>query len=462
LCENFTIMLIRFVVKNLFSFNEATEFNMLPGKATRLKHHKYKLNDEIEVLKLAAIYGANASGKSNFVNAVEILRDIVLDDRIPSDITSKKFKLIDYNLNLPVEFSIEFSILDKIFFYSISINKGIILEEYLSQIIFGKDEKLLFSRTLDTQNKYKISFYDAFEKEEENRLLSNIIENNLLKSNQSLIFLLTSINNNGSFDFSKEVYMWFSRGLVIIHPDSAPLELPVQLDINKDINDFINESLKSFSTGVTKIINEVKDIKKFFGSDDETEMNSIVEDLKNEPLKVISKRINDEVVNFVIENNKVVSKRLLFEHKKNNGEVVLFKYNELSDGTKRLIDLLPVLNYAINFYPTYIVDEIERSIHPILIKELISKFSKEENTKGQLIFTSHESNLLDQDILRTDEIWFAEKNNRGETKLYSLSDFKEHSTIDIRKGYLQGRYGGIPFISNLQDLNWHKEDVAEK
>jgi AAA15 family ATPase/GTPase len=110
----------------------------------------------------------------------------------------------------------------------------------------------------------------------------------------------------------------------------------------------------------------------------------------------------------------------------------------------------------------YIVDEIERSIHPILIKELISKFSKEENTKGQLIFTSHESNLLDQDILRTDEIWFAEKNNRGETKLYSLSDFKEHSTIDIRKGYLQGRYGGIPFISNLQDLNWHKEDVAEK
>lgn len=455
-------MLIRFVVKNLFSFNEATEFNMLPGKATRLKHHKYKLNDEIEVLKLAAIYGANASGKSNFVNAVEILRDIVLDDRIPSDITSKKFKLIDYNLNLPVEFSIEFSILDKIFFYSISINKGIILEEYLSQIIFGKDEKLLFSRTLDTQNKYKISFYDAFEKEEENRLLSNIIENNLLKSNQSLIFLLTSINNNGSFDFSKEVYMWFSRGLVIIHPDSAPLELPVQLDINKDINDFINESLKSFSTGVTKIINEVKDIKKFFGSDDETEMNSIVEDLKNEPLKVISKRINDEVVNFVIENNKVVSKRLLFEHKKNNGEVVLFKYNELSDGTKRLIDLLPVLNYAINFYPTYIVDEIERSIHPILIKELISKFSKEENTKGQLIFTSHESNLLDQDILRTDEIWFAEKNNRGETKLYSLSDFKEHSTIDIRKGYLQGRYGGIPFISNLQDLNWHKEDVAEK
>jgi AAA15 family ATPase/GTPase len=435
---------------------------MLPGKATRLKHHKYKLNDEIEVLKLAAIYGANASGKSNFVNAVEILRDIVLDDRIPSDITSKKFKLIDYNLNLPVEFSIEFSILDKIFFYSISINKGIILEEYLSQIIFGKDEKLLFSRTLDTQNKYKISFYDAFEKEEENRLLSNIIENNLLKSNQSLIFLLTSINNNGSFDFSKEVYMWFSRGLVIIHPDSAPLELPVQLDINKDINDFINESLKSFSTGVTKIINEVKDIKKFFGSDDETEMNSIVEDLKNEPLKVISKRINDEVVNFVIENNKVVSKRLLFEHKKNNGEVVLFKYNELSDGTKRLIDLLPVLNYAINFYPTYIVDEIERSIHPILIKELISKFSKEENTKGQLIFTSHESNLLDQDILRTDEIWFAEKNNRGETKLYSLSDFKEHSTIDIRKGYLQGRYGGIPFISNLQDLNWHKEDVAEK
>ncbi|TAE35352.1 MAG: ATP-binding protein, partial [Sphingobacteriales bacterium] len=76
--------------------------------------------------------------------------------------------------------------------------------------------------------------------------------------------------------------------------------------------------------------------------------------------------------------------------------------------------------------------------------------------KGQLIFTTHESNLLDQDILRTDEIWFTQKDIDGATKLFSLSDYKVHNTIDIENGYLNGRYGGIPFLSNLEDLNWHK------
>lgn len=75
---------------------------------------------------------------------------------------------------------------------------------------------------------------------------------------------------------------------------------------------------------------------------------------------------------------------------------------------------------------------------------------------GQLIFTTHESNLLDQELFRQDEIWFAEKNQDGATDLYSLSDFKEHKTIDIRKGYLTGRYGSIPFLGNLKDLNWHE------
>ena len=78
--------------------------------------------------------------------------------------------------------------------------------------------------------------------------------------------------------------------------------------------------------------------------------------------------------------------------------------------------------------------------------------------KSQIIFTTHESNLLDLEIFRQDEIWFAEKKQTGSTDLYALSDFKEHNTIDIRKGYLNGRYGSIPFLANLQDLNWHKYD----
>jgi hypothetical protein len=106
----------------------------------------------------------------------------------------------------------------------------------------------------------------------------------------------------------------------------------------------------------------------------------------------------------------------------------------------------------------FLIDEIERSIHPLLIKELVRKFSDDHASQGQLIFTTHESNLLDQELFRQDEIWFAEKNSDGETDLYSLSDFKEHKTLDIRKGYLSGRYGSIPFLGNLKDLNWHEYD----
>lgn len=120
------------------------------------------------------------------------------------------------------------------------------------------------------------------------------------------------------------------------------------------------------------------------------------------------------------------------------------------------MEYLPAFYNVVNTNQTFFIDEIERSIHPLLIKELINKISHDNETQGQLIFTTHESNLLDQSIFRQDEIWFAQKNKHGATELYTLSDFKEHHTIDIRKGYLNGRYGGIPFLGNLKDLNWEK------
>ena len=106
----------------------------------------------------------------------------------------------------------------------------------------------------------------------------------------------------------------------------------------------------------------------------------------------------------------------------------------------------------------YVIDEIERSIHPIIIKELITLISKNEEINSQIIFSTHESCLLDQEILRTDEIWFAQKDNGGATKLYSLSDYNVHKTANIENGYLNGRYGGIPFLSNLSDIHWNDEE----
>ena len=141
------------------------------------------------------------------------------------------------------------------------------------------------------------------------------------------------------------------------------------------------------------------------------------------------------------------------------GNEAEFDLDELSDGTLRLLDFIPAFRDVTLNRKVYVVDELERSMHPVLAKELVSKFSRDADTKGQLIFTTHESNLLDQSIFRQDEIWFAEKGPKGNTSLYSLSDYKEHNTIDIRKGYLNGRYGAVPFLANLQELNWHAYDT---
>ena len=160
----------------------------------------------------------------------------------------------------------------------------------------------------------------------------------------------------------------------------------------------------------------------------------------------------------VKEGETVFVKKLQINHVGKNNVSAIFDMDEESDGTIRLLDFVPAFRSVVSQNKVYVIDEIERSLHPMLIKELVKKFADDTQTKGQLIFTTHESNLLDQNIFRTDEIWFAEKDKDGCTDLYSLSNFKEHKTIDIQKGYLNGRYGAIPFLANLQDLNWHKYD----
>jgi AAA15 family ATPase/GTPase len=166
----------------------------------------------------------------------------------------------------------------------------------------------------------------------------------------------------------------------------------------------------------------------------------------------------DEII-IVKENNKIWVKTLKVGHIGKRNKSVFFNLDEESDGTVRLLDFVPAFKNVISDQKVYIIDEIERSIHPLLIKELVQKFSADSMTKGQLIFSTHESQLLNQEIFRQDEIWFAEKNNDGSTDLYSLNDFKEHKTIDIQKGYLNGRYGSIPFLGNLKDLKWHSYDT---
>lgn len=452
----FTSMLIRFAIKNLFSFKEETEFNLLPSKAKRLSHHKYTQSG-IEVLKLSALYGANGSGKSNLIRSISLLKMMVLRGVIPNSLTSQKFKLSESSQTEPVELAIEFFANDAIYYYSIAINDGIVIDEFFSSNNPQQEDEMIFHRKYEN-GKTLVSFFKEFGEVKENLILKKIIETDLLKPNQPLFSLLNSISNHAFIDI-KVAYSWFEDGLTVIYPETKATGLVLEIESKEGFKEFANELMRSFNTGITNLKVDVKSVEEFFGKDNQKEVDEIKAELKNNPEKKIGLMTNAKTSEEVVVMNdggKILAKRLLFEHKGDKNQNVEFQFDEESDGTRRLLEYLPVFSNVIQNSPTFIIDEIERSIHPLIIKEIISKFSKDESTKGQLIFSTHESNLLDQEIFRTDEIWFTEKSLLGSTKLYSLSDFKEHNTIDIRKGYLNGRYGAIPFLGNLQDLNWHK------
>ena len=152
--------------------------------------------------------------------------------------------------------------------------------------------------------------------------------------------------------------------------------------------------------------------------------------------------------NFTVEDGVRKISQMMFEQFGKNGFLKDMDIVAQSDGTVRLLNLVPAFYDAIREGKTVLIDEIEHSIHPHLIRELV-KFFSQQKTTGQLIFTTHETCLLNQEFIRTDEVWMVEKKD-GSTHMYSLNDFKIHNTINIANGYMEGRYGAIPFIGELK------------
>lgn len=455
-------MIIRFTVENFFSFGERKEFNMIPNKRLRtLLHHKYIEND-FEILKIASIYGANGSGKSNLIKSLDLLQKIVLGRKFLVRNKNTKFKFNEKQENSAQLLVIEF-IQDLVpFYYAIKIDETrIAVEELYVNGLGVKEDELIFERKTDIDNKTEITFSKEFENDEKSQVLKSVILEDFVKPGEPVLKLLSNRDNK----FLKKVklaYKWFDQTLQILKPDSRPSALAHKVDIDKEFQHYAKDLMCSFNLGVTDLISDKKEVQEYFGEDNIKDVNEFINDLENNPEQIIGLRANngDEII-IVNENGKIIVKSLKIGHIGKNNKQVLFDLEEESDGTVRLLDFVPAFKSVISDKRVFIIDEIERSIHPLLIKELVQKFSLDQNTQGQLIFTTHESNLLNQDFFRLDEIWFTEKNKDGSTDLYSLNDFKEHKTIDIQKGYLYGRYGSIPFLGNLQDLNWHKYDTTK-
>lgn len=448
-------MFIRFVVNNFLSFNEEREFTMLAGSFKAHKHHVYNAG-KVDVLKASAIYGANGAGKSNLIKAIEFLQDTVNEGGLKQSVNDKKFKLDKSNETKPISFEIEFFVEQTIFAFGASFDDDVVVEEWLYESGVTKEDKLIYERRGTKSGKPEIKMASKFRRTQKQKLLIELLEENLLKSNELLLGKTAELK----IDILSSVKSKIVKDIIIIHPGSKFHSLVPPLTQSSQFKTFANELLKSFDTGVVELGVETIDFEKYFGDDDEELKKELIKHVDSGKSVTIDTAAGGVIV--TKEDRKYIVKKVVAHHLNSDEIKVVFELSEESDGTQRLLDFIPAFHGMLDHGMTFIIDEIDQSLHPTLLKALVRKVMADETTKGQLIFTTHESNLLDLDIFRQDEIWFVEKDRKvGGSQMYSLSDFKPRYDLDIRKGYLKGRFGAIPFLANLEDLNWETADAEE-
>lgn len=440
-------MLLRVIVENFSSFKDAVEFNTFPSSKSQSHENHKVICNHAKVLRLSAIYGANGAGKSNLLGAIAFLKSLVEVGRIQSlsiD-TPLVFKFSEACGSQPTGLAIEFYVNGNIYYYHIEFTETAIVCEELFLSKKTKDEPI-FKRE---KGNIKING-TFFQKGVSDTFLDAL--NRLVKNDMLLLTFLGRYYQEES-TFITDAYSWFTNNLNVVLPQSIKNALPHLMDTNPAFAEMVNTTLSKLNIGLKTLVAKKEVV-------DEDELSSSLQSLAkkakaNQGMAVpySSKQGKTEEV-FVFENGILYHKWIVAHHMSADGGIVEMPIESESDGTRRLIEYMPLFYAITQSNKTYIVDEIERSMHPILIKNLVSVLSESKTAQGQLIFTTHESSLLDQEIFRPDEIWFAQKDVEQATQLYPLSDYNIHKTANIENGYLIGRYGGIPFLSNLNDLHW--------
>ncbi|MBR6417074.1 MAG: ATP-binding protein [Bacteroidales bacterium] len=440
-------MLIRFVAKNYRSIGTEMEFNMLP--ASYLKTHPDHVADmgKLRILKPSVLYGANGAGKSNMFLGMKFLRDIVTGDTdIPDSTHHLINRLVPELKEAPIHLEVEFSYHNYFCAYSLEFKDGVILDEELYELGFEKDDRLIFERKHDsTTGKITVETGKDFHSSQD-ELLVSILESNLLSPKIPVLRLASVIKK----EIVSVAYDWFRLGIEIIFPQTKFSNLVPELT-ESVFNDFANKLLRSYNTGIEKLSIERISLDSY-GLPPKL-LSHIKNLLAEDPA---SRYVLDDTDGTVVINDldgPVVLKPKS-GHIGNDGNEVSLDLSDESDGSQRLLQYVPIFKRLSTEDITFFIDEIERSIHPSLLKGLVGSFlSHSGSITGQLVFSTHECNLLDLKVFRKDEIWFAQK-KQNETSLYPLSDFDIRQDLDIEKGYLMGRFGAVPFLGNIRDLQW--------
>lgn len=407
-------MLIELKMKNCFSIQEEQVLSLVASNDKQLKGNTFQA-DNLTLLKSVAIYGANAAGKSNIIKIIDVIKAIVLQSATMQRGT--EFPLMPFLLGRdkekPSEFEVSFIAENVKYRYGFTATRKKILEEWLFAYPNGRMQQW-FLRAYDTKNdKYKYEFGSKFLGEK--KLWENSTRENAL-------FLSTAIQLNSNQ--LRPVFDWFLGKF--------------NMSSISGLGDFIN-ILKQNPQEISKYLKAVDfDIENLILKEEEANTQEVSWDLFNETISIDS-------------SGKAKKSRVKAVHLNQQGQPIEFDMVSESEGTREFLRfLVPIIN-TFQKGGILIIDELHNHLHPLMTKFIVNLFHNENINKNnaQLIFTTHETSILDKDIFRKDQIYFCEKQNKA-TKLYAMSDFKGlRENIDFEKSYLLGRFGALPNLGQI-------------
>lgn len=429
-------MIISISIENWMSFRDQVAFSMVASRERQHGDRVPRLDKyQTRILPIAAIYGGNASGKTNFFKALSFAKTLVVRGTQPDSlIPVEPFRLDTKGTEQPTRLAFVLLIDEIIYEFSFAVTKKAILEEKLIEIT-STSEKVLYDR-----HEGKPNFDKSLAKEDFLRFAFQGTRDNQL-------FLTNSVSQK--VDRFRPVYDWFKDKLELIAPDTRFEPFEQFLDEGHPLYKTMNEMLPQLDTGIAHLGGEVIPFENI--SLPEPLKNKIQEEVKEGmTVRLRTEPINERFI-FTRRDGELIAKKLVTFHPKSDGTEAKFEMRQESDGSQRIIDLLPAFLElsAQNLKKVYVIDEIDRSLHTMLTRRLFDSYLStcSSETRTQLLMTTHDVLLMDQQLLRRDEMWVAERDTTGVSRLLPFSDYKDiRYDKDIRKSYLQGRLGGIPRI----------------
>ncbi len=440
-------MLIKLSVENFKSFDQMAELSMISSaKIQEKKNHRVKIK-QTNVLKNAVLYGANASGKSNFVLAFAFIKNVLMES-LPVNSVNDFCRNKESNKDRESIFELQFTVNDTFYAYGFSaiLSQRKITEEWLYELMQDSTAHQLFIR----KGSEAPILGESIKLKESEKSRFNVYSEDFAGHDMQLF--LTEMNRGKKYDkdsklaFFSETFQWIMNNIIIITPNIGISN--TESYYNDKSLENISRLIQTFDTGITNIKTKeisIEEMEKMIPSEI---VHSIFSHLKkqmimsNMPSIQMSWRVEGGFFNIRIkENSEPEITTLVLKHGKS---IFDFNFYEESDGTKRLFDLIDML-LTDRSDTVFVVDELERSLHPKLTEHFLKLFIDAHNEINmQLLFTTHEDTIMDQSIFRRDEIWFVERDTDNDSRIYSLDRFKERYDKKLSKAYLEGRYGAIP------------------